>query len=188
MKVYFEETGFGHGKCFITVFVSPKEKDRSTEAYQYNPEGKKFSFFWADPIKSRCYDSKELPKIMWDSIRYGCCDMEVDWDKDGYRWNIDDLEYNPVNMTEINAYKKAMKLIGSVKTLDDFKELYPTIKKSNRISQPIINKFFEVVGTRYPDVYNGEIGIAFMQGVCLYKYLLGEIGLEPKIEYNERTT
>ena len=96
--------------------------------------------------------------------------------------DLGDLEYNKVSKEQVEALIAVKERINDTKTLEEFKELYPLIKKSNVISHPVMDKLFALSGLPKYNVMNaknGEIGIATYQKSLYYKALLIEYGLEP---------
>lgn len=182
MKVYFEITGGGCGKNAITVYVEPENEQYSCHAHYFALDGTKHQFAWATPSRAKVFDSSELPKKLWYSIQHGVWHIDVDMAK-GNDWTLEDLEYKPVSKASVDALLEVKKRINDVQTLDDFKALYPLIKKSKAISDVVMNKLFSLCGLQEYDVNrakNGEIGIAFFQKSCYYRRLLVKIGLEKK--------
>lgn len=188
MKVYFEPCGCTikkqpHDITRIKVYVNPEREDSTSHAYMFNSLGEKFSFAWADPYKALCVDLDLLPKVMWQSIKHGADDFHIiDPNHDVYfgrrGFTLEDLKYTPVNMKEIKAYKEVCKKIDSVSTIDEFKELYPLIKKGNRTSTSIIYKLLSLMNINPAHYRNGEIGMEFVHNWRIYDACLKEIGLE----------
>ena len=125
MKVYFEPHGWGgdgkgHHIVTLSIYVDP-QSDGS--AYYYNALGGKVRFWWADTRKAAEFDSEQLPKRLWQSIQYGLHFAEMI--EEDYRANgvvISLLKYTKVNMKEIDAWKEVKARIGSVHSIEDFKE------------------------------------------------------------------
>lgn len=181
MKVYFEEDGIGSEGISISIYVKPTTDGHG---YHYDPNGDLTKFAWVNPEEARVFNSSELPDDLWYSIQHGLEEARVDESKEG-KWTFDDLKYNKVNPEEVEAYIEANKRIEDIKTIEEFKDLYPIIKKSNRINRKFIYKLFSFFDD-IPDVplVNGEIGIQFFELVCIYKSLLVKIGLEEKAFFN----
>lgn len=182
MKVYFEITGGGCGKNTVKAYVEPENEQYSCHAYQYALDGTKYQFAWATPSEAKVFDSSELPKKLWYSIQHGVSHFDVDMAK-GKDWTLEDLEYKPVSKASVDALLEVKERIKDVQTLDDFKALYPLIKKSKAISNAVMDKLFSLCGLPEYDVNkakNGEIGIAFFQKSCYYRRLLVKVGLEKK--------
>lgn len=178
MKVYFETNGGGNGKLWISVYVNPTDDGHG---YFYTPDGTECRFAWVHPSEAIVFDSEELPEELWYSIQHGVHFLEIDVSK-RKNWTWDDLEYNKVSKEQVEALIAVKERINDVKTFEEFKELYPLIKKSNVISHPVMDKLFALSGLPELDVMkakNGEIGIATYQKSLYYKALLIEYGLEP---------
>ena len=174
MKVYFEVSGCGCGKLGMKVYVNPKDNG---SGYHYGADGQLHEFSWVNPKKAVVFDSSELPENLWYSIQHGVHHVEIEESK-RTNWTWDDIEYTKVSPEEVEAYLEANRRIEDVKSIDDFKELYPLIKKSGRINRKIMNKLFSFYDISEPPVNNGEIGIQFYNMTCIYRSLLVELGLE----------
>lgn len=174
MKVYFEHTGGSLKTASLQVYVDPTGDGH---AYHFGADEQKYLFAWANPKKARVFESDELPKQLWYSIHHGVDNVEVPIDKvANYEWS--DVSYRKVSKTRIEAYKKVLSKIDDVQTIEDFKALYPLIKKCGIADNRIMDKLFQFCNTPDVPVYNGEIGIAFFQKQMVYKRLLHKIGLE----------
>jgi len=180
MKVFFEPTGFSGYDVILSIFVKP-QKDGS--GYHYSPDGSLHQYWWAIPGQARVFDSKEIPADLWYSIRHGVQKVKVPDDKTD-TWTWDDVIYDKIEKEWIRALKKVDREIDNVQTLEDFKKLYPTIKKSHVYSQKVMNKMFQFYGLHDIPVVNGEIGIATYKKSIIYDALLAKSGLEkdPKEE------
>ena len=176
MKVYFEYDGGGGGKTWINVYVDPTDDGHG---YWFTAEGKKTKFAWVHPSEATVFDSSELPEDLWYSIQHGVHHLEVDSSK-SKGWTWDDLEYTKVSKEETAAYLEACNKIKEVTTIEDFKALYPIIRKGRRVNHSIMDKLLDLRGISDVPVHNGEIGIAFYQKMCIYKAILIELGLEKK--------
>lgn len=176
MKVYFEEVGGGDGKVCLRVYVNPQEDG---SGYQYDLTGRKHKFWWADPDEARVFEHTELPKDLLFSIRHGVDEVEVDEDK-FENWTFDDLIYSKVERESVKAYNEFKKMMPNIKTVDDFKAAYPTIKKCGFITEDIVKTLFNVMSIPKTKVHNGEIGIAFMMDRMNYSEAVYMLGLEEK--------
>ena len=190
MKVYFQITGAGpYGKnkeyCHsIQVYIEPTGDGH---AYKFSNQGEKYMFAWVNTENSLCIDSSELPKDLWFSIKHGVNQVyQVKTkDKNGY-WendnkehiNINSLIYEKVNVSQVRAYNKVMKELPNITTIEQYKAIYPLIKKGGRVSSPMIKKLFELTHCKTPDVYNGEIGIAFYKAFIIWKELVKQLKFE----------
>lgn len=173
MKVYFETSGFGCGKIGMKVYVNPTEDGHG---YHYGPDGELIKFAWTNPKRAIVFDSSDIPEDLWFSIQHGVQHVEVEESKKSWTW--DDIEYTKVSKEQVDAYIEANRRIDDVKSIDDFKELYPLIKKSKIINLKIMNKLFSFFDVTKPPVKNGEIGIQFYHMTFLYRSLLVGLGLE----------
>lgn len=176
MKVYFEECGSGDGQIFINVYVNPQEDG---SGYQYDLTGKRHKFWWADPDEARVFDHTELPKDLLFSIRHGLDEVAVDEDK-FENWTFNDLIYKKVDRESVRAYNEFQKMKQNIKTVEDFKNAYPTIKKCGFITDDIMKTLFRVMNIPSTPVQNGEIGIAFMMDRMNYSEALYMLGIEEK--------
>jgi len=179
MKVYFEITGRGgNGKgemvLSMNIYVNPT---KDGHAYHFDSLGIEHIFAWADPSKARCYDSSELPKKLWYSILHGTSVAEIPAKKED-NWTLDDLKYNAVKMSEVKAWSEVCEKIDTVKSIDDFKALYPILRKSKRCSMGVMRKFFSICNIPEIPEQNGEIGMAYFQNLRLFHTLLKEKGIE----------
>ena len=174
MKVYFEERGRGMGKIHILAYVNPTGDGH---AYTFNSNGKKCIFAWAHPKEARVYNHTELPKDLYYSIKHGSCDMHVPEEK-RLRWEFDDLEYLKIDKEQVRATKIVHDKIKEVKTIDDFKKLYPHIKRCAYYIPECVYKLCELCGIGEVPMINGELGIAYYKQVFIYNALLKKIGLE----------
>jgi len=177
MKVYFETIGGGAGKISLSVYVNPT---KDGHGYFYSCDGRKVQFAWTNPQKAVVFDSSELPEELWYSFKHGVHHIEADENK-LKDWTWDDLEYHKVEKEQVDALRVVKKKIKDVKTLDDFKELYPTIKKSNVVSHDVMDKLFSFFDIPDVPVRNGEIGIAFFQKMCIYNSLLVKSGIDTEV-------
>lgn len=157
MNVYFQQCGYRGNSIVLQVYVQPR---RDGHAYHYNADGSESLFAWVNPDIARVFDSSEIPSELWYSIQHGLDYVEIDMEKD-ISWNLSDLKYDPVKKEEIDAYIKAQTEIDNVGSIEEFKQLYPLIKKGNRASRKMIDKLFSLVGVRTTPPKNGETGIAF---------------------------
>lgn len=179
MKVYFEIKGGGSdGKGnmvrSITIYVNPT---KDGHAYHFDSLGEEHQFAWVNPKKAWCYESSELPKAMWQSIQHGTWHAEIPAEK-AESWTLADLKYDKVKMSEIKAWKEVCDNLDSVKTIDDFKAVYPTLKKSKRCSMAVIRKLFSICGVDEIPECNGEMGIAFLENSFRYRKVLRSLGIE----------
>lgn len=169
MKVYFEESGGGPGFTWFDVYVKPT---RDGGGYQYNRFGKLEKFWYTDPEKANVFDSSELPKELWISIQHGTSMVELPDDKE---FSFESLKYNKVDLESIQAYVEVCKRLKNVKTLDDFKKLFPLIKKGNTLNNKIMDTFFNLINFK-PNILGylrrGEIGMALFQKSTDFKTLI----------------
>lgn len=171
MKVYFEQTGFGHGKVILKIYVLPR---KDAHAYHFNADGSKSLFAWVNTTRAKVFESAALDSGLWYSIRHGLEFVEIDEEKEN-SWELSDLEYTPIINEEIEAYKKLSSSIRNVKTLDDFKALCPLIKKAKRVNAEIIKKLFDLVGQKPTPVINGEIGLAAFTDAMRFSEIMSEL-------------
>lgn len=174
MKVYFEERGWGAEKIFLRAYVNPT---KNGYAYSFDANGKKYSWCWAKPIKAVVYDHTQLPQDLWFSIKHGSCDMEIPKNK-RESWDFSDLIYDKIDQEAAKAAKYVYRQIKMVQTMDDFKKLYPYIKKCAYYIPEVVDKLCELCGIGKVPMVNGELGIAFYRQVCIYNHLLKENGIE----------
>ena len=174
MKVYFEPTGKGSDGISVKIYVEPTDDGH---AYRFDTLGNKYLFAWADIKRAKCFESDELPKKMWQSIQHGTHHALIP-NGAGKEWGLGDLKYEKVKMNEVEAYKEVIEKIDDVKTLDEFKELYPTIKKSNRVGMRVIRKLFSICEVSEMPEHNGEMGIAYFNNLMRYHALLEELEIE----------
>lgn len=177
MKVYFETTGGGNGKLWLTIYVNPTDDGHG---YFYTCDGTEAKFAWTHPSEAVVFDSEELPEELWYSIQHGTHQVELDAKK-RKSWTWDDLEYHKVTKESVAAFEEVKKRIDDVKTLEEYKELYPLIKKSEVISQRVMDKLFALSELPELDVMkarNGEIGIATYQKMLYYIALLKKHGID----------
>ncbi len=174
MKVYFEQTGRGAKEISINIYVEPNTRG---EAYHFNSLGEKICFSWVQPEKARVIDSDELPKILWESIQHGTSYGDIPADKED-DWTFDDLKYNKVNMSEVRAFREVKERIKGVHTIEDFKALYPTIKKSKRVDMEIIKKLYSLAEVEEIPMVNGEQGLYFFQNQLRYHALIIALGID----------
>ena len=178
MKVYFEEDGYGGCEISLNVYVSPRQNG---SAYHFGVDGTKELFYWADPGEAVVFDHKELPEELWYSISHGVHEVTIPEDK-SENWTLEDIKYDVLNHEKIDAYIEASKKIKEVTTVEDFKKLYPIIKKSGFISNGFVDKLFSLCNVPRIPVWNGENGIAFYQEELIYRSLLFNLGLEESPE------
>jgi hypothetical protein len=174
MKVYFEERGYGMGKVSIKAYVNPT---KDGHAYSFNSDGKKYIWAWASPSRARVYDHTQLPEDLWFSIKNGSDDMKIPENK-RENWDFSDLSYHKIEKEQVKATKYVYRQIKNVKTLDEFKKLYPYIKKCAFYIPEVVYKLCELCGVGEVPMVNGELGLAFYKQVCIYNHILKELGIE----------
>ena len=176
MKVYFEESGCGcDGKGNNTVGIKIYVKPGGGSAYHYNGLSELCYFSWVHPDKARVIESDDLPEELWYSITHGTDHADVPQYLSNYKWSVNDLIYTKVNKAKVEAYKKVVDALPSVKTIEDFKQIYPLIKESGTISTTIIDKLFGLMGIKHTEARNGEIGIAFAHDLTIYEQCIEKI-------------
>ena len=174
MKVYFEVDGRGYGKLYLNAYVNPT---RDGHGYRFDLLGKKHQFAWTHTKEARVFEHTELPEEMWFSISHGSDHFMLDAEK-ADNWTFSDLVYDKIEKESVDAYMEFNKVEKKIKTVDDFKKIYPTIKKCGFVSCDIIGCLFRVLNVPRTPAYNGEIGIAFMMDEEKYRIALIMLGLE----------
>lgn len=175
MKVYFEATcsTWRDGKevdVYVHAYVNPTEEDDGYKGYQFNEDGNKYVFYWAEPDEAKVYDSKDLPKDLLYSFRHGVCDFKVPDDK-GDNWTPEDLIYTKVDRKRLATLRKVKKALPDVKTLDEFWKLYPLIKQCGYVSIEMVDTLFGLIQLPRTPMYNGELGMAWAQDVANFQFL-----------------
>lgn len=179
MKVYFQNWGYcgncSDPNCEVLIYVMPK----GNCGYQFDIGGNKHEIGCIYPKYAKKYDSRELPEDLWFSIQHGCTRGIVPFNKE-HTWVIDDLIYESVDKSVVDAYKKVKREIYKVNTLDEFKALYPYIKKSGTVDEDTIYKLFEIHNIPRVKCKNGDEIFVFHKNYILYENLLKVDGLVEK--------
>jgi len=171
MKVYFEASGGELGgdkytRIFVTAYVSPTKDGHD---YHFTSKGERSQFSWVHPKDARVFDSKDLPRDLLYSFKHGVWRFDLPGDK-ADNWTPEDLIYEKVDRKRLAPLRRVQKALTDVKTLEEFWKLYPLIKKCGYISGDMIETLFRLIGIQRTPMYNGELGLAWMQDVEMFQF------------------
>lgn len=173
--IYFSETGGYDDKVTIHAYIIQPNGEKA----DYGRSGK-ISEFKCVLFDSVSFNANQLPREMLFSFRHGTSFFQVNKSLRGYKWKLEDLEYEPVDekkwKEEQICIKMARKRIKGCKNIGDVYELYDKYLRNRPIPYDIIFEAFKIFKyePNLNNYFKGEIGMfAFEQSFAFVSIMEG---------------
>lgn len=152
----------------------------SGQGLEYNLDGEKHEWYWANYKSSYILDKSSLPEEFMFSFYHGMSDLYTTIKKGSIEEliNNSDWEERAIFKEDIDNYCKLKDI--TLNNLSDIKNIIPLMEKSKYIPRKIVESTINIAGAKLHDVINGESGIAVLYDNMLFNqiihYLKSETG------------